>query len=102
MSGEQRRLYAALRHVYAGLLLNGPFAVIIANHEQMMALTDRIRLRPLTAATSGNVLFLSSEEAAIRIVSPEPDNVWTPMGGVPVVGRLGSLPTPESSVVRRL
>lgn len=102
MDEEQRELHAALRYVYAGLLMNGPFAVVIANQDQMMALTDRIRLRPLTAATKGNVLYLSSEEAAIRLVSPELDNVWTPMGGVPVVGKLGSLPEPSQSVTRRL
>jgi glutamate synthase domain-containing protein 1 len=102
MDEDHRELHTALRYVYGGLLMNGPFAVVIANQDQMMALTDRIRLRPLTAATRGNILYLSSEEAAIRLVSPELDNVWTPMGGVPVVGKLGSLPEPERSMTRRL
>ncbi len=98
MDDDQRELHSALRSVYGGLLMNGPFAVIIANTNQMVALTDRIRLRPLTAATQGDVLYLSSEEAAIRLVSPELDQVWTPMGGVPVVAKLGSLPSPEDSM----
>jgi hypothetical protein len=55
----------------------------------MIGLTDRIRLRPLTAAIKGDRLYLSSEEAAIRLVSPDLDRVWTPTGGEPVVGRLG-------------
>jgi len=45
-------------------------------------------------------VFFSSEEASIRLVAPELDNVWTPMGGVPVISRLGELPTPESSTLR--
>ncbi len=86
--GEAQALHRALRQVYAGLLLNGPFTVIIAHQGEMIGLTDRIRLRPLTAATKGDRLYLSSEEAAIRLVSPELDRVWTPTGGEPVVGQL--------------
>jgi len=100
MNDGRRELHIALRAVYGGLLMNGPFAVVIANAKQMIALTDRIRLRPLTAATRGDTLYLSSEEAAIRLVSPDLDEVWTPMGGVPVIGRLGSLPRPEESTLR--
>ena len=57
----------------------------------MIGLTDRIRLRPLTAATCGSRLYLSSEEAPIRLISPQLDAVWTPLGGEPVVGRLGEM-----------
>ncbi len=94
MEDDDRELHTALRSMYGGLLMNGPFAIVVANGEQLIALTDRIRLRPLTAATKGNLLYLSSEEAAIRLISPDLDAVWTPMGGVPVVGKLGSLPSP--------
>lgn len=100
MSDDARDLHTALRYVYGGLLMNGPFSIIVASRNQMMALTDRIRLRPLTAATKDDLLYLSSEEAAIRLVSPELDKVWTPMGGVPVVCKLGSLPSPEQSMRR--
>lgn len=88
----ERALLTALRQVYGPLLLNGPFTVIIAHQGEMIGLTDRIRLRPLTAAVKDNVLFLSSEESAIRLISPELDEVWTPVGGEPVVGRLNELP----------
>lgn len=100
MARDDRELLTALRSVYGRLLMNGPFSIVVANRRQMIALTDRIRLRPLTAATKGSVLFFSSEEASIRLVSPELDHVWTPMGGVPVIGRLGSLPSPEQSTTR--
>jgi glutamate synthase domain-containing protein 1 len=86
MSEKERKLYTTLRMVYGPLLMNGPFTIIVAHHGRMIGLTDRIRLRPLTAATRGPMLFLSSEEAAVRLISPHLDEVWTPNGGEPVVG----------------
>ena len=88
--GEQK-LMRALRQVYGSLLLNGPFAVIIARHGEMIGLTDRIRLRPLTVGEKGDMLYLSSEESAIRLICPELDRAWIPMGGEPVIGRLRML-----------
>jgi len=80
----------AIRQTYGSLLMNGPFSVIVAHHGEMIGLTDRIKLRPLAAGTRGDFLYLSSEEAAIRLVSPMLDRAWNPGGGEPVVGRLGS------------
>lgn len=85
--GEQK-LLRTLRQVYGSLLLNGPFTVIIAHHGEMIGLTDRIRLRPLTAGTKDNTLYLSSEESAIRLICPDLDEAWIPVGGEPIVGRL--------------
>jgi glutamate synthase domain-containing protein 1 len=89
MEPQGQALCRTLRQVYSSLLINGPFTVIVAREAEMIGLTDRVRLRPLTAAVSGDRLYLSSEEAPIRMVCPEPDRVWTPVGGEPVVGRLG-------------
>jgi glutamate synthase domain-containing protein 1 len=89
MAPKDQMLYRTLRQVYGGILVNGPFTVIIARQGEMIGLPDRIRLRPLTAAVGGNRLYLSSEEASIRLVSPHLQRVWTPMGGEPIVGRLG-------------
>lgn len=83
-----RQLLLTLRQVYASLLLNGPFAVIIAHQGEMIGLTDRIRLRPLSVGVKGNLLFLSSEESAIRLVCPDLEKTWIPMGGEPIVGRV--------------
>jgi glutamate synthase domain-containing protein 1 len=85
--GEQK-LMRALRQVYGSLLLNGPFAVILAHHGEMIGLTDRIRLRPMTVGEKGDMIYLSSEESAIRLICPELDRAWIPMGGELVVGRL--------------
>jgi len=85
---EEQELLRALRQVYGSLLLNGPFTIIIAHTGEMIGLTDRIRLRPLTAATRGQMLYLSSEESAIRLISPDLDRAWIPMGGEPIIGSL--------------
>lgn len=81
-------LLTALRQVYGSLLLNGPFTIIIAHQGEMIGLTDRIRLRPLTVGTKGDVLYLSSEESAIRLICHDLDSTWIPMGGEPIIGRL--------------
>ena len=89
---KERNLYMTLRQVYGSLLLNGPFTVIIAHTGEMIGLTDRIRLRPLTAGVKGSVLYLSSEESAIRLICPDLDKAWIPVGGEPIVGQLGTSP----------
>jgi glutamate synthase domain-containing protein 1 len=91
MEKKERKLLTALRMVYGPLLMNGPFAIIIGQRGGMIGLTDRVRLRPLTAAARGEMFYLSSEESAIRLISPELDEVWTPNGGEPVVGELKSI-----------
>ena len=77
-----------LRQTYGSLLMNGPFSIIVAHHGEMIGITDRIKLRPMIAATKDDTLYLSSEEAAIRLVSPMLDKLWTPRGGEPIVGRV--------------
>jgi glutamate synthase domain-containing protein 1 len=95
MSESERNILETLRITYGGLLLNGPFTVIIARAGEMVGLTDRIRLRPLVIATSDTRVFFSSEESAIRLVCPELDDVWTPVGGQPIIARLGHMPTSD-------
>lgn len=80
----------AIRQVYGSLLLNGPFTVIIAHHGEMIGLTDRIRLRPLTVGIKGDLLYLSSEESAICLICPDLEKAWIPSGGQPIVGRVGT------------
>ncbi|MGD0329753.1 MAG: glutamine amidotransferase family protein [Nitrososphaeria archaeon] len=88
---EKRIFLTALRQTYGSLLMNGPFSIILAHQGEMIGLTDRIKLRPLTAGVKGDFLYLSSEEASINLVSPNPDRTWNPKGGEPVVGRLGGM-----------
>jgi len=87
---KERYTLTVLRQTYGSLLMNGPFSVIVAHKGEMIGLTDRIKLRPLAAGIKKDFLYLSSEEAAIRLVSPVLDRSWNLRGGEPVVGRLRS------------
>jgi glutamate synthase domain-containing protein 1 len=89
-SESKARAIKALRQTYGSLLMNGPFSVVVAHQGEMIGLTDRIKLRPLSAGIRGDFLYLSSEEAAMRLVSPVLDKYWNPRGGEPVIGRVGS------------
>jgi glutamate synthase domain-containing protein 1 len=88
MPQVERELHTVLRKTYGPLLMNGPFTVIAAHQGEMIGLTDRIRLRPLTAAVNDNMLYLSSEEASIRLVDDNVSRAWIPRGGEPIIGRL--------------
>ncbi|MFH0915957.1 MAG: glutamine amidotransferase family protein [bacterium] len=88
MPEEQRKLFTALRMVYGSALLNGPFAVVLGMNDGMVALNDRIKLRPLVAARDGDVLYVASEESAIREICPHPAESWMPLAGEPVVARV--------------
>jgi glutamate synthase domain-containing protein 1 len=81
---ERHKLLATMRTVYAGALLNGPFAVIAAHNRGMVGLSDRLKLRPLAAAEKGNRAYLASEEAAIWAVDGKPDTSWPADAGTPV------------------
>lgn len=84
----ERALDEALRITYASALVNGPFAVIVGFSRGLVGLNDRIKLRPLVAAYKDELLYVSSEEAAIRQICPRPDQVWAPKAGQPVIGEL--------------
>ncbi|MGD0110529.1 MAG: glutamine amidotransferase family protein [Armatimonadota bacterium] len=90
MPEEQQKLYRALRQVYSSALVNGPFAIIFGRQGEMVGLNDRIKLRPLVAARKDDWLYISSEEAGIRAMCDDPDLIWAPRAGQPVIGRLGS------------
>jgi len=86
---SRRSVLTALRQTYGSLLMNGPFTIIVAHYGEMIGLTDRIKLRPLSAGVKGDLFYLSSEEAPIHLVAPHIERVWRPKGGEPVVGRVG-------------
>ncbi|MDY0306682.1 MAG: glutamine amidotransferase family protein [Desulfovibrionaceae bacterium] len=88
MPEEDRELYTTLRAVYGPALLNGPFAILVADNTGLMGLNDRIKLRPLLVAEKDDMVFMSSEESAVRLVCPELDSVWMPKAGEPVIVNL--------------
>jgi len=88
MPDEQRNLVSTLRAVYGGALLNGPFSVVVTFTGGMIGFNDRIKLRPMVAARKNHTLYVASEEAAIRLICDDPQQIWHPRGGEPVIGRL--------------
>ena len=47
----------------------------------MLALNDRLKLRSLGVGEKGDMVYVASEESAIRAIEPELDRVWAPRGG---------------------
>jgi len=87
---EEARAMEAIRMIYGPALLNGPFAILFANNEGMVGLNDRVKLRPLVVAVKGDFTYMSSEESAIREICPDPDEIWAPIAGEPVIALLDS------------
>jgi len=50
-----------------------------------MALNDRLKLRSMVAGEKGDFVYVASEEAAIRAMEPDVENVYAPQGGEPVI-----------------
>ena len=88
MPGREQRIATAIRQVYGGALLNGPFSVILGHSRGMIGFNDRIKLRPMTCARVDDMLYMASEEAAIREIAPDLDEVWSPKAGTAVIGKL--------------
>jgi glutamate synthase domain-containing protein 1 len=88
MEEADRELLTQIRMVYGSAMLNGPFAILFGHKNGLIGFNDRIKLRPLVAATHGDRVFISSEEASIRTVCPEPDEIWAPTAGEPVIVEL--------------
>ena len=88
MPAKEQELNRAIRLAYGSALMNGPFAICVANENSLVGFTDRIKLRPLVSAEHGDRLFISSEEAAIRTIEPDIKDVNMPKAGEPVIGRV--------------
>ena len=74
--------------MYKRQLLTGPFSIILGFSGGLMALNDRLKLRSMVVGEKDDRVFISSEEAAIRVMEPDAENIWAPMGGEPVIVRL--------------
>ena len=68
-----------------GCVVTGPCASMLADEGGLMALNDRLKLRSLVGAEKGDMVYLASEEAAIRVMEPNPDRIFYPTGGEPVI-----------------
>ncbi len=61
---EQQLIY--LRTVFSSLLITGPFSIVFGFNGGLMALNDRLKLRSMVTAEKDDIVFIASEEAAIR------------------------------------
>ena len=71
--------------MFPSLLITGPFSVILGFEGGLMALNDRLKLRSMVVGEKEDNVFIASEEAAIRTMEPNVQNVWSPAGGEPVI-----------------
>lgn len=84
MPERERAHFTTLRAVYSGALINGPFSILVGSGHGLLALNDRLKLRSLITAQKGDRTYFASEESAIRVICPEPEQIRQVEGGTPV------------------
>ena len=84
---EQEKL-RYLRKVFSSLLITGPFSIVLGFEGGLMALNDRLKLRSMVVGEKDDKVFIASEEAAMRAMEPNAENIYAPAGGEPVIVRV--------------
>ena len=82
---EDKEKHTYLRTLFPSLLITGPFSIVLGYNGGLMALNDRLKLRSMVVGEKNNKIYIASEEAAIRVMEPNVENVWAPAGGEPVI-----------------
>ncbi len=90
MPKEERQTFEYLRNAFSAQLITGPFSILVGFEGGLMALNDRLKLRSMVVGEKGDMVYISSEEAAIRIIERDLDRVWAPKGGEAVVLTINS------------
>jgi glutamate synthase domain-containing protein 1 len=85
---NEKRKILYLRQYYPQALLNGPFAILVSNGKEMVAMNDNLKLRPLVAAKRGDQFFFSSEECSFEIICRDREKTWMLKGGTPEIVRM--------------
>ena len=85
MPEKEKQKYYTLRNTFASLLITGPFSIILGFDGGLMALNDRLKLRSMVVGEKDDMVYIASEECAIRSIAPDLDKVWSPKGGEPVI-----------------
>ncbi|MDR0249610.1 MAG: glutamine amidotransferase family protein [Oscillospiraceae bacterium] len=88
MEPAERAEHEYLRIMFAAQLITGPFSIIVGFAGGLLALNDRLKLRSMVVGEKGDMCYVASEEAAIRVIEPDLDAVWAPSGGQLVMFRL--------------
>ena len=82
---DDRKKYTYLRTMFSSLLITGPFSIVLGFNGGVMALNDRLKLRSMVVGEKDDMVYIASEEAAIRTMEPNAENIWAPAGGEPVI-----------------
>ena len=82
---EERERLTYLRNTFSSLLITGPFSILLGFTGGIMALNDRLKLRSMVVGEKDDMVYIASEESAIRIICPELDKIWAPTGGEAVI-----------------
>ena len=82
---EAKNKHIYLRTLFPSLLVTGPFSIVLGFNGGLMALNDRLNLRSMVVGEKDDKVFIASEEAAIRTMEPNAQNIWSPAGGEPVI-----------------
>ena len=85
MPPKERLTHEYLRVMFAAQLITGPFSILVGFEGGLIALNDRLKLRSMVVGEKEDMVYIASEEAAIRIIEPNLDTVWAPKGGQPVI-----------------
>jgi glutamate synthase domain-containing protein 1 len=90
---KHKEISKIIRMSYRPAMINGPFSILVGTNRpepSLIALTDRKKLRPMTAGISedGNTVYVSSEECAMRRVRNDVEENWAPISGNPVIAQL--------------
>lgn len=84
-NAEEKKTLEYLRNTFSSLLITGPFSILLGFENGMMALNDRLKLHSMVVAEKNDMFYAASEECAIRIIEPNPDKIWSPKGGEPII-----------------
>ena len=83
-----KKKHEYLRTVFPSLLVTGPFSIVFGFNGGLMALNDRLKLRSMVVGEKDDKVYIASEEAAIRVMEPDAENIYAPAGGEPVIVRV--------------
>ena len=82
---KDQKKHTYLRTIFPSLLITGPFSIVFGFNGGLMALNDRLKLRSMVVGEKKDMVYIASEETAIRAMEPDAENIWAPAGGEPVI-----------------
>ncbi|MGN1011776.1 MAG: glutamine amidotransferase family protein, partial [Clostridia bacterium] len=86
--GDDREEAEFLRKRFGGLLITGPFSIMVGFEDGLMALNDRLKLRSMVVGEKDDMVCIASEECALKEIYSEFDRIYHPKGGEAVIVRV--------------